>query len=68
MNLKPPHLSFLSGRGDLEEEVPVGGVGGVVSQLSQDVGPRRGSDVHIMREGCAICRGTGKWVLLRGLF
>ena len=61
------HLSFICCRGHFEEEVFVGGVGGMVRQLSQNVCAREGSDVHVMGQGRTIGGGARKGMLLGGV-
>lgn len=42
-------------------------IGGVLCQLSKDVCPGARRDVHIVRQGGAIRRGTGEGMLLGGI-
>ena len=60
------HFSFLGGRGNLHEEVPVIRVTGELSEFPQHVGTRRGSDVDVVGESSAVGGGAGERVLLRG--
>ena len=58
------HLSFISRRRYLHDELLLFRISGIVHQLPQDMGSRLRSNVHIMSEGVAIGGGTWKRVWL----